>query len=194
MIFKHFLAIAFGLFSAVNTYSQWIEYDKTTDNGRIIITSASGIYEESGKEGKIALYYRQVADDSIYIIALDSQERLHVEVGYKLLMKHLDNSITELTCIDSGDSHLEVGSFGFKFWSSELYRTTDGILYEITEDQIKKVIDSPVMKIRIEQVLEYTDRNTGKKNKSDVSGTIKMAYERIQEALLTKKTGLYDNF
>lgn len=194
MNYKLALAILLYLFFGTNVYSQWIDYDKTTDNGRTIISSSHVVYQEAGKEGSMELIYRQSGDSVLYIIALYSQETLHIQTGYKLLMKHLDDTITELTCIHSGDSHLEVGSFGFKWWSSELYRTTDGVLYEITEDQIKKVIDSPVMKIRIEQVLEYSDRKTGKKKDSEVSWMVQEAYERMQEALRTKKTGLYDNF
>lgn len=192
--------LLFSLFVVVfytSSYAQSVQFDKTDRYGRFIATDYGEIYELQGREGYIALTFFQTEEASSYFLAFKAQEDFDIRVGDKMLLKHENGKYTELECVDNGDKKNHVSSFGIAWLSPfpEFYQSTDGVLYSITEDQIKDIIDSPVTQIRIEEEVKYSDRKVAKaKGKSHFSNALEIAFNGIKESLLTKKTGLYDNF
>ena len=192
------LFIAFiTIFFVCIASAQYVKYDKTDRFGRLIATDYSEIYEESGREGELALMFFQSADSLAFIIMFKTQEDLDIRSGDKLLFKHIDGSITEIECIDNGSKSTHVDSFGFSWLSRvpDFYRSTDGVMYSITEEQLKTIANNQVTKIRIEETLKYNDRKTtNSRGKSHVSAFADNAYKRIMESYETRQTGLYDGF
>lgn len=194
---KHFTLLFASLISICVAHAQFIVIDKTDRFGRFIVTNYNEIYEESGREGEFALSYIETADSVAFFLLFKSQEDLNIRTGDKMLFKHVNGIITEIECIDDGSKSTHVSSFGLQWMSPypEFYRSTDGVMYMISEDQIKEIIENPVIKIRIEEEFRYTDRKTGNaKGKSKVSSFAEGALLSVKEALSTKKTGLYDGF
>ena len=194
---KRVVFIALVCSIAQSVFAQSIEIDKTDRLGRIIMTGFSEIYEYSGREGEFALSFFKTEDSSSYCLLFKSQEDFNIRVGDKMLMKHENEKITEIECVDDGEKSTHVSSFGLSWLSPypEFYRSTDGVVYSITEEQLQDIISSPVLKIRIEEATRYNDRKVGtSKGKSQVSAFMEGAFSRIQTALKEKKTGLYDGF
>lgn len=193
---KSTFLVVFLLF--VNTaYAQTIQIDKTDRFGRLIATDYSEIYEESGREGQIALSYFQSSDSSSFFLLFKTQEDFDIRVGDKMLFKHDNGAITEIECIDNGSKSTHVSQFGMAWLSPnvDFYRSTDGVLYSITDEQLKTLAEIPVVKIRIEESVRYNDRKiTNARGKSKISGFVGNALQRIKEALETHQTGPYNNF
>lgn len=193
---KSTFLVVFLLF--VNTaYAQTIQIDKTDRFGRLIATDYSEIYEESGREGEIALSYFQSSDSSSFFLLFKTQEDFDIRVGDKMLFKHDNGTITEIECVDNGSKSTHVNQFGMAWLSPnvDFYRSTDGVLYSITDEQLKTLAEIPVVKIRIEESVRYNDRKiTNARGKSKISGFVGNALQRIKEALETHQTGPYDNF
>ena len=191
-----FILITFCL-CYTSAFAQHVRFDKTDRYGRLIATDYGEIYELQGREGYIALTFFLTEEASSYCLTFKTQEDFNIRVGDKMLLKHENGNYTELECVENGDKKTHVSSFGMDWLKPfpEFYRSTDGVLYSITEDQIKAIIDSPVIQIRIEEELKYSDRKvTSARGKSHLSNAVETAFNGIQESLLTKKTGLYDNF
>lgn len=126
-----------------------------------------------------------------------ADEELHVHPGYKLLLKHRDGTITELTCVEEGNSLVQTVVTQNWFTINVNYlKSTSSVLYAVTEDQLKIIENNPVVKIRIEQELEYTDKNIRLEffKYSVFSKAVEYGHNKIKEALAFKRTGLYDNF
>lgn len=194
---KRTLLAALLLSLAQTAFAQFIEIDKTDRYGRLISTDFSEIYEHSGREGEFALSFFQSEEGGSYCLLFKSQEDFNIRVGDKMLLKHENGMITEIECVDDGEKSTHVSSFGLAWLSPypEFYRSTDGVVYSITEEQLKDIISSPVQKIRIEEATRYTDRKVGtSRGKSQISSFVEGAFSKIQTALKEKKTGLYDGF
>ena len=185
------------LFIAQSIFAQFIKIDKTDRFGRIICTDFSEIYEHSGREGEFALSFFKTDEAISYSLLFKTQEDFDIRVGDKMLLKHENGQITEIECVDDGEKSTHVNSFGLSWLSPypEFYRSTDGVIYSITEGQLQDIISSPVQKIRIEEAFRYNDRKVGtSRGKSQVSSYIEEALSKIQSSLNEKNTGLYDGF
>ena len=195
MAFKHFFLIVLSFIMSTSAFAQRILYDKTSNNGRLIITDTEEVYEYDRQEGRLGLLSLTTNNSTQYFISISSEEKLSVHAGYKLLLKHKDESITELTCVFGGvtleKTYVSNNFFGL---SIETLKNTGSIIYSVSKEQLQKIEESPVMKIRIEQELEYSDRDTGFFNSSHFSSAVAYGHKKILEALSTKKSGLYDNF
>ena len=190
-----FLSLLLSISQTV--FAQFIEIDKTDRFGRIISTDFSEIYEHSGREGEFALSFFKSENASSYCLLFKSQEDFDIRVGDKMLLKHENGKITEIECVDDGEKSTHVNSIGLSWLSPypEVYRSTDGVIYAISEEQLRDIISSPVQKIRIEEATRYNDRKVGtSRGKSQVSSFVEGALSKIQAALKENKTGLYDGF
>lgn len=176
--------------------AQDVIYDKTTDAGRTIITDSDEIYEApNGKEGRLGFYTFTKNGVTQYFLSLSSQEDLLIHSGYKLLLKHKDGTITELTCVAEGTTVVSTAiREGWRSLFVRYLKETDGVLYAVDAEQLYYIENNPVVIIRIEQELEYTDRKINNLLGSRFSSVVKYGHEKIREALATKKTGLYDGF
>ena len=123
----------------------------------------------------------------MYCITLTLNEgQMTIAKGRKLLLKFKDESVMEL------ENVREIELIDNKLEHS---RTTSYYLvypqYVVTEEQLDKIMNNEVIKLRIENNVEFLDR-TIKKNR--FSQGIKKAYEDIQNQLKSTNNSLYENF
>ena len=177
----------FCLLISVNLFSQ-IEIDKVEGNGsRFIITKHKNIYTEWTSAAAMSLSYMLTSGgDENYQISLCLNEgKMQFDKGRKLLIKFKDNSIMELVNsvhIGPADYKVDITRFGTDYYT---YPT-----YNVSVEDIQKIINGEVVKIRVENNLEFFDRNI-KKNK--FSTVIKNAFEAINSRK-TVKNDVYEGF
>lgn len=117
-----------------------------------------------------------------------------IHEGYKMLLKQASGNIMELTCVYG--EHKDVARFSFLhplYTDIEPYENSN---FQLSRGQVESIVDDPVVKIRMEYNQGYfdIDPTTKTTGKSKFSEYIKAAYSEINNALETKKTGLYDGF
>lgn len=182
---KHFI-VALFLSIPCCVFAQ-ISVDKVEENGnRIIITDYSSLYTGWTNAASFRLGYIHFEDVELYNLSLLLNEgKMQIEEGRKLLLKFSDGSTMELS------NSKQIGPADYEYRTSK-YGTTYLVCpsYKISEDEIKRIIEGEVVKIRIENNIEFFDRDI-KKNK--LSKGLKNAYNAIQKKKLTNN-GLYDGF
>ncbi len=171
--------------------AQKVYADKTTSEGRTILTKESE-YIGAGRDDMISLNYFSHGDTEIFQlhIAFDESNK-QIKEGYKMLLKQESGNIIELTC-HSGERKDDIQLVPF-IW---LYDVTsfEDTNYLLTREQVQSIIDDPIRKMRVEYHQGYFDIGVWSASGSKFSSFIEKAYKAINEALETKKTGLYDGF
>lgn len=193
--FISILIIDLLLLSAPHLYSQNIRIDKTTSEGRTILTKSKD-FGGMGRYDKLSLHYLCEGRNESFLMVFDFDEiGKNIYEGHKLLLKQASGRIMELTCLYG--AHKDAAKFSFVhplYTDIEPYDNTNFIL---SREEVESLIADPVVKIRIEYNQGYfdifisPDKATGI---SIFSELIRGSYYEINNALETKKTGLYDGF
>ena len=184
---KKILLVTLCLFFSANMFSQ-IRIDKVEEDGsRYIITEHDNIYTKMTTAASLYLNYilMNSGDENYYITLCLNEGKMEFDKGRKLLLKFKDNSVMELVNCD------EIGSTDYKYNVTRF--GTDYLTYptyNVTEEEIQKIIDGNVVKIRIENNIEYFDRDI-KRNK--FSKALKTAYDAIN-AQKNVKNDIYEGF
>ena len=188
ILMKKFLICALCLLFAHNTFAQ-IHIDKVEEDGsRVIVSSSHNIYTGLTNAAAAALMYISLPeqDHEQFEISITLNEgKMQFDVGRKLLLKFSDDSVMELSNtkeIGIADYTYRVGNTGTDYYTNPTYL--------VSEEQLIKIISGEVVKIRIENNIEYFDRII-KKNK--FSNAIKKSYDAIINKRQTKND-VYTNF
>lgn len=184
---KRYLIFILGLLFTTSAFSQ-IAIDKVEEDGsRIIITGAQNIYTRLVNAAAIRVCFIKTSeDDHLYSIRLTLNEgKMQFDKGRKLLLKFADDSIMEL------ENTKEIGPADYEYsvTSAGTYYFTFPE-YEVTEEDIEKIIEGQVVKIRVENNIGFFDRDI-KKNK--FSKALKKLYDAINAKKETKND-VYQNF
>ncbi len=184
---KKCVFILVGIITSTFTFGQ-VRIDKVEEDGsRFILTENSNIYKGWTNAGAFNLCYTlKVNGEEDYDMTLCLNEgKMQFEEGRKLLLKFKDGSMMELK------NHEKIGPTDYKYQVSSIgtsYFTFPK--YILTVEEIQKIIDGEVIKIRIENDVEFFDRDI-KKNK--FSKGMKKAFESIN-AKKTTKNDVYEGF
>lgn len=166
-----------------------IEVDKALENGRRTISTKSyNLYMgfTSSIWYNLKCIMLKEGDTTFFLgLTLVEKEKIQIDKGRKLLIKFDDGSIMELsnfTRIGPGDYQYSVSSGSVSYYFMPQYT--------ITEEQITKLSNKKVIKIRIEHDIDVIDRDiTARKLNNGISE----AYAAIIETLRTRKT-IYTDF
>lgn len=185
---RKFFISAICLFASYSLFAQ-ISIDKVEEDGsRIIVSDYHNIYTEWSSAAAACVEYILIPEDDVehYEILFSLNEgKMQFDEGRKLLLKFKDGSVMELSnteVIGPADYKYSVTKYGTNYYTYPSYK--------VTEEQLKQIISGEVVKIRIENNIEYFDREI-KKNK--FSKAIQQSYE----AILSKKqvkNDVYTNF
>ena len=184
---KKILLLLVGIIVSVNAFAQ-IRVDKVEDDGsRIIISNDHNIYTGWTNAASVSvIYVLTPSGEELYQIHLCFNEgKMQFDIGRKLLLKFADDSVMEfsnITEIGPADYEYRVTDFGTSY-----YTYPD---YLITEEEIQKIVNGNVIKIRVENNLEYFDRII-KKNKFSLA--IRDSYQAIQSRK-DVKNDVYEGF
>lgn len=184
---KKLLLLAVCFVTSTIAFAQ-ISADKVEEDGsRWIVSENSNIYTGWSNAAAFNLSYDlKVNGEETYEITLCLNEgKMQFEEGRKLLIKFKDGSMMELK------NNKKIGPTDYKFQTSK-YGTSYFTFphYSVTEEEIQKIIDGEVIKIRIENDIEFFDRDI-KKNK--FSKGMKKAYDAIIAKKKTKND-VYEGF
>ena len=193
---KRFMLTMFvGIVFANIGFSQNVKADKYTveDSTRVIISHSKNLYSEWASGASFSVEYCQTNNSELWFLSLCLNEgKRTIDKGRKMLLKFEDGSIIELeNCEEIGiaDYEYEVTSYGTNYY---VYPS-----YTITEEQIQKIINGNVIKVRIEINTGYLDREIKGKKKKSVKGRMsedmKEIYDNVKAASLQKKS-IYDDF
>ena len=172
---KKIILLIILLIGTENLLAQKLAVDKVENDGRRILISQdytfyrdviTGDYADfnlscTAVDGKKSFY--------IYFNICDKYKSVRIDKGKKLLIKLENDSILELS-----------NNLSFSKNSS----------YSLSEEQIEKIVNGKVVKIRIDRNVDMIDKEI-KKNK--FSKRVKEAYNAIIVALQTKKD-IYTDF
>ena len=184
---KIFLLLAVCVFSSTIAFAQ-IKADKVEEDGsRWIVTDNTNLYSGWTNAAAFNLSYNlKVNGEETYEITLCLNEgKMQFEEGRKLLIKFKDGSMMELK------NNKKIGPADYKYQTSRSgtsYFTFPH--YSVTEEEIQKIIDGEAIKIRVENDVEFFDRDI-KKNK--FSKGLKNSYEAIKAKKETKND-VYEGF
>lgn len=184
---KKFLLLAVCVISSTIAFAQ-IKADKVEEDGsRWIVTDNTNLYTGWTNAAAFNLSYSlKVNGEESYEITLCLNEgKMQFEEGRKLLIKFKDGSMMELK------NNQKIGPADYKYQTSSSgtsYFTFPH--YSVTEEEIQKIIDGEAIKIRVENDIEFFDRDI-KKNK--FSKGLKNAYEAIKAKKETKND-VYEGF
>ncbi len=175
---KKFLISAICIFASYSSFAQ-ISIDKVEEDGsRIIVSSEVNIYTEWTSAAAARVEYITIPQDDIehYEIILTLNEgKMQFDEGRKLLLKFKDGSVMELSnteAIGPADYEYQVTDYGTNYYTYPSYI--------VTEEQLKQISSGEVVKVRIENNIEYFDREI-KKNK------FSKAIQKSYEAILSRK-------
>lgn len=184
---KKFLLLAVCVITSTIAFAQ-IKADKVEEDGsRWIVTDNTNLYKGWTNAAAFNLSYSlKVNGEESYEITLCLNEgKMQFEEGRKLLIKFKDGSMMELK------NNKKIGPADYKYQTSSSgtsYFTFPH--YSVTEEEIQKIIDGEAIKIRVENDIEFFDRDI-KKNK--FSKGLKNAYEAIKAKKETKND-VYEGF
>lgn len=184
---KKILSIMFYLLVTANLFSQ-IKIDKVEEDGsRIIISNNSNIYTGWTNAAAINLSYLLTASglENYQITLCLNEGKMQFEKGRKLLLKFKDNTMMELVnCerIGPADYQYQVTNIGTNYYTFPKFN--------VSEEELHKIINGEVVKIRIENDIEFFDRDI-KKNK--FSNGLKKAFDAINSRK-TVKNDVYEGF
>ena len=136
--------------------------------------------------GALSLCCNASSTDTIYMISLMLNEgKQQIDVNRKLLIKMEDGSIITLSNISKiGPSDYEIRTGGV---------VTEYIVYPsypVSKEDLLRMINNDVIKIRIETDIDYIDRNI---NGSGWSNSLQMGLSVIEKNLKINKT-IYTDF
>lgn len=186
---KRSVVTFFCFFVALCGFAQ-VSVDKVEPDGsRILLTKDFRMYDfKLIFCGFGSLSFTKMPDGrDMYCIFLTLNEgEMTIDKGRKLLLKFKDETVMELENvkdIELIDNKLEHS------------RTTSYYLvspqYPVTKEQLEKIMKNEVIKLRIENDVEFLDR-TIKKNR--FSQGIKKAYEDIHNKVKSTNNSLYEGF
>lgn len=175
---KRLLIYALCLFASYSSFAQ-ISIDKVIEDGsRIIVSDYYNIYSERSSAAAACVEYIVLPKNNFehYEISFALNEgKMQFDEGRKLLLKFKDGSVMELS------NTKVIGPTDYEYTASKYvtnYYTYPS--YEVTEEQLKQIISGEVVKVRIENNIEYFDRKI-KRNK------FSKAIQKSYEAILSKK-------
>ncbi len=175
---KFFVLVILTSFSLLSfSQSKGIFYDKTDDGIRTIITDNENLYTKFGEGCDFYLVYAYKDDIGLYnlVLSLRRTKTEQFDVGRKLLIKFDDGSTMELSNsnrIGRADYTYTVLSGGTLYYMKPCY--------QITQEQIETICSKNPIKIRIENNMEYYDRNIKSKK---FSQGLKKQYDNIKYAM-----------
>ena len=185
---KKLLICAICIIASYSSFAQ-IYIDKVEEDGsRVIVSSSHNIYTGLTNAAAAALMYISLPEqdhEQFEISVTLNEGKMQFDVGRKLLLKFKDDSVMELSNtkeIGIADYTYRVGNTGTSYFTNPTYL--------VSEEQLIKIINGEVIKIRIENNIEYFDR-TIKKNK--FSKAVQKSYEAILSKRQTKND-VYTNF
>ena len=162
-----------------------IKIDKMKDGYRIIQTERTAHvfpFTKTMTDAAISLDLWKLSDWENYSICVYLFTDVNIDEGASLLLKLENDEVIEL----KAKSHSET----IKNWVFTVLQTITFTDYSITEDQIQKVIENNVVKVRVETSIDYFD---GKVYGTKFSKTIANDYKLIKKAL-EKEISVYDDF
>ena len=170
----------------LNMNAQKLLVDKVESNGdRLMQTKYTTIYSKLLSGGAISLICSTSAVDTLYMISLMLNEgKQQIDEGRKLLLKLEDGSILTLVNI----KEIGVGDYEIR----TVYHSTEYLTYPaypVTKDELFRIINGNVVKIRIETNLELLDRTI----RETISENLSEDYNLINKKLKEKKT-IYSDF
>ena len=164
----------------INVYAQ-IAIDKVEKDGsRTIITKEKWI--NGNESASIGCIISPDGKNSVYVLIM-KVHKMEIDEGRKLLLKFKDESIMELK------NRKKIGPLDYVWWSYLTSRICSVLPeYVLMEEDIDKIIQNDVVKMRLENNIEYIDLKCKKFSK-----VIKEQYESIN-SVKSKKNGIYDGF
>ncbi len=185
---RKILFIFIVLFTYTATYAQKVSIDKMENDGSRVITSeASNLYRKLVSAAGFHLSYVLLSsgNEFWYIQLTLNEGKYTMDKGRKLLIKTDKDEIIELEnykVIGPADYEYNVTRYGTDYYIKPGYN--------ISEEQIKQLCSSNVVKIRIETNIENIDREIKPKK---FAKAIKEMYDAICKAKSQSKT-VYDGF
>lgn len=185
---KKILVLLLILLSSSCVFSQ-VRVDKFDEDGSRLIISKRKLIKASLKVGltfRLTDYVEvNGADKYSLLLTIENHKKREYSKGRKLLIKMKDDSIIEL---------INKKTVGVNDYHTGLSKFID-IDYSIQENDIEKIINGKIVKLRIENDFDYIDVEI----KKDLFETgLKEAYDAIQERKKIDKKigneGLYEGF
>ena len=177
---KKFILILLLCVTCVTAFSQKIVVDKYNEDGSRVIVIKERLFGVFRHVGIFLGFSDNITagglDTYAFRFLLDSHYKRTLSKGCRLLFKFEDDSIIELENKEYVTSDSRKGTW---------------IVYEIKEDDIKKIINGKVVKLRMENDVDYDDLKIRGKRFSEL---IKGFYDSIQEAKKKNKNDLYKDF
>lgn len=181
------LTVISYLVLSIGVYAQITKDKVEPDGGRLISTGYTNLYRHMVNAAAFNLSYTLTADsiEGYFLTICLNEGKMQFGRGKKLLIKFADNSMMELensTEIGPADYEYKVSQYGTNYFTYPQY--------DINVEQIKRIINGEVVKKRIENDIEYFDRDI-KKNK--FSKGLKELFEAI-DARKQAKNNVYEGF
>lgn len=181
---KYFIIFLLSLFSN-SLYSQIIGdkfVDRIEEDGsRLIVTkhkAVAGNFKMFIEVGLVDIIEVNEQESYYLSIGVIGNHKKPVSKGRKLLLKLKDESMIDLENYIKRDVK-----------DYEGYKVI--LRYKVDEGIIQKIIDGGVIKIRVENDVDYKDCSV---KKNAFSKTVKKAFDIIQEEKMRKSPDVYDGF
>jgi hypothetical protein len=153
---KRFVALIAIIFS-INMNAQRILTDENSlDNTRTIVTTEEEFYDD--ETVGMTYYIGKNNKDTLRVINITIEEWGKMEEGRSFLLKFKDGSILELKNIKNQTAHPVAGHWGM----GPVMCLQPAFI--VTEDQLNKICEGEVVKLRFEQGDDIVDKKL-KKNK-----------------------------
>jgi hypothetical protein len=184
---KKFILLTLCFVTCSIAFAQ-IDVDKVEDDGsRLIVGEYYNLYTglTNTASFKLSCNILVNGEETYNIILCLNEGKMQFNEGRKLLIKFKDGSVMELK------NNKEIGPADYEIvqpLKSVHYITYPR--YSVTEEEIQKIIDGEVVKVRIENNIDFIDRNI-KKNK--FSDGIKKSFAAIKAKKETQND-LYEGF
>lgn len=184
---RKILSIMFCLFISINIFSQ-IEIDKAElDGTRFIVSKRKSVYSLRMKGADVGLAYirTSLGDESYQIDLYLDEGKMGFDIGRRLLIKLKDDTVIELkNCVEigPGDYKYEEIMFAPHYYTNPMYI--------VSLEDLQKIINGEVVKIRIENNIEFFDRNI---QWNKFSKALKKAFDAINSRK-TVKNDVYEGF
>lgn len=179
---KRFLFVLVSILLVGSLSAQKLIIDKIDANGsRTMQTSYSKLYTKMMTGASVSLCCFVKESDTTFMLKLRlSEYGKSMALGRKLLIKLRDNTIITL------DNVNDIGPYDYTRVGGELQTFPT---YPITKEELLKIIDGDVIKIRIETDVDLIDRDI----RGTMSDALREAYELICRKLAVKKS-IYSDF
>ena len=190
---KILLIIIIVLLCPFYTYAQKIVMDKVEENGdRHVLTedvtvvyakTTLGVVRQSGVG--MSLYCVAHGSDTNYYLNFRVVEKAQIDTGRKLLLKLSDGNIITL------ENSKKIGPLDYDSYVGE-YQVIYWVIptYLISREDIVRIIEQGVVKIRIETDTDSIDRDV---KASRIKDVLKKCLRNIDETM-QKKKDIYSDF